>query len=542
MRKKEHFDLQESQEKVAILKQQRLPENGISIPLKGLIRANIYAEERLQHQMTGGVEAHNRLEQYKTLLDMSREVYETYQLLYDNYCEAKGLKKPSVAPCNLNRDYASNNNGNGYDYSNVSNHSNSTPNLSNASCENSSDDFIDNIVNRVINVLGDKLNLSSTGTESKPKAKRGRPPKKKSNDIPQSTKETRDIIDKHDTVIIDGENVQISGKMSSDGERMLEDDIEKLKLVPDPTILGQKYHSTCTNLPHNIIVYPEYYVPKEDRGPKSPVSFSRRAAKCQMGMKLHEYSESLNSDDVGGIKAFADMITSWYDIALNSKYRKGLHYSMEGVIDNLSHICMAFGYASENGHANELLELMWNRLADIRSGSCPNNFFYPFEVKQFDPQYIAKDNAIDRITSSGIGLLYHIKQSGILPDIQVFEHRMQAIIDVYYKLWGNLRGMYLDMDKRCPKAVKEHISKSGRLLTRLLHDANYQRVLNVSEFSTPVTVKGKQCSVVSVAKSLLHLKHSLYYNLNSLMNMTEKYADLKDNSCMNEIDLQQSFA
>ena len=102
--------------------------------------------------------------------------------------------------------------------------------------------------------------------------------------------------------------------------------------------------------------------------------------------------------------------------------------------------------------------------------------------------------------------------------------------------------MYLDMDKRCPKAVKEHISKSGRLLTRLLHDANYQRVLNVSEFSTPVTVKGKQCSVVSVAKSLLHLKHSLYYNLNSLMNMTEKYADLKDNSCMNEIDLQQSFA
>ena len=542
MRKKEHFDLQESQEKVAILKQQRLPENGISIPLKGLIRANIYAEERLQHQMTGGVEAHNRLEQYKTLLDMSKEVYETYQLLYDNYCEAKGLKKPSVAPYNLNRDYASNNNGNGYDYSKVSNHTTSTPNLSASSCENSSDDFIDNIVNRVLDALGGKLNLSSAGTESKPKAKRGRPPKKKSNNIPQSTKETRDIIDKHDTVIIDGENVQISGKMSSDGERMLEDDIEKLKLVPDPTILGQKYHSTCTNLPHNIIVYPEYYVPKEDRGPKSPVSFSRRAAKCQMGMKLHEYSESLNSDDAGGIKAFADMITSWYDIALNGKYRKGLHYSMEGVIDNLSHICMAFGYASENGHANELLELMWNRLADIRSGSCPNNFFYPFEVKQFDPQYIAKDNAIDRITSSGIGLLYHIKQSGILPDIQVFEHRMQAIIDVYYKLWGNLRGMHLDMDKRCPKAVKEHISKSGRLLTRLLHDANYQRVLNVSEFSTPVTVKGKQCSVVSVAKSLLHLKHSLYYNLNSLMNMTEKYADLKDNSCMNEIDLQQSFA
>lgn len=542
MRRKEHFDLQESQEKVAILKQQRFPENGISIPLKGLIRANIYAEERLQHQMTGGVEAHTRLEQYKTLLDMSKEVYETYQLLYDNYCESKGLKKPSVATCNLNRDYASNNNGNGYDYSNVCNHTTSTPNLSASSCSSSSDDFIDNIVNRVITALGDKLNLSSTGIESKPKAKRGRPPKKKSNDIPQSTKETRDIIDKHDTVIIDGENVQISGKMSSDGERMLEDDIEKLKLVPDPTILGQKYHSTCTNLPHNIIVYPEYYVPKEDRGPKSPVSFSRRAAKCQMGMKLHEYSESLNSDDAGGIKAFADMITSWYDIALNGKYRKGLHYSMEGVVDNLSHICMAFGYASENGHANELLELMWNRLADIRSGSCPNNFFYPFEVKQFDPQYIAKDNAIDRITSSGIGLLYHIKQSGVLPDIQVFEYRMQAIINVYYKLWENLRGMYLDMEKQCPKAVREHILKTGKLLARLMYDSNYQRVLDVSEFSTPVTVKGKQCSVVSVVKSLLHLKHSLYYNLNSLMNMAEKYADLKNNSCMNELDLQQSFA
>lgn len=546
MRSKLDFNLEESKQKVDMLKHIKLPESGTSIPMKGLIRASIYAEERLQHQMSGGNEAYTRLDEYKAFLDIAKDVYETYQLLYDNYCVAKGLKQPQVAPCNLNLDYASNNHGNGYDYSSIENHRNQPTSalISHTSTSATSEDaFIDNIVKRVISALGGKVNLPSDEDSDKPKKRRGRPPKKKSVDIPQSTRETRDIVDKNDTVIIDGENVQISGKMSSDGERMLEDDISKLKLVPDPTILGQKYHPTCTNLPHNIIAYPEYYVPKEDKGPRSNLSFSRRAAKCQMGLNLHKYSESLDSENVGGIKAFADMITSWYDIALDGKYRRGLHYSMEGVLDNLSHICMAFGFAAENGHENELLELMWNRLADIRSGSCPNNFFYPFEIKQFDPQYIAKDNAIDRITTSGMRLLYHIKNSGILPDIQLFEYRMNCIIDVYYKLWRNLKTMYLHDDSmECTDSIMAHIRKHAKVLAILRHESRQHRMLSASNFEKEVTNHGEKFTIGFIAKSLLHLKNSLYYNLESLMKVQERYSDLKDNTCMNALDLQQSFA
>lgn len=552
MRNKSNFDLQASKQKVAMLKKMKLSESDQSIPMKGLIRANIYAEERLQHQMSGGVEAYTRLDEYKAFLDISREVYESYQLLYDNYLEAKGLKQPKVAPCNVNRDYASNNYGNGYDYSNDTN--SSSYNASNADISHvnhaSTDDFINNIVQRVLSALGGKLATPENDDPTTPKPRRGRPPKKKKQES-VSTKETRDITDKHDKVTVDGVDVQISGKMSSDGERMLEDDIEKLKLVPDPTILGMEHHPTCTNLPHNIIVFPEYYVPKEDKGPRSHVSFSRRAAKCQMGNKLHMYADSLNEEEHGGLKAFADMITSWYDIALDAKYRRGLHYSMEGVVDNLSHICMAFGYACEHGCRQDFLDLMWNRLADIKSGKCANNFFYPFEVKQFDPQYIAKDIAFDRITTSGVIMLYHIKQNDLLPDFQLFQHRLNQIIDVYTNMFLNDSNLSkLTVMKRSEiKGSSVRLKNYGIFVQNLRGTvSNLQSICSntnnsfmLSNFDKTSTLMSGGKSNLDVMKSLLSMHTSSRFDTNTLGKVGEYFADLKSNTYMNELPTNEAF-
>ena len=225
------------------------------------------------------------------------------------------------------------------------------------------------------------------------------------------------------------------------GDQVIYIDPSKLKFQKEGTIFtGDGKHEESDKprtIPGGVILYPEFFKPAEVSGyiRNEDCPYNRAHSVGQMGDALERY---VREQQIPKLKEFGKFLIRWYRSTISKAYRPKIHYNLEYYLDYMCHISMAFGYCLENGLESKFYEDMnsfLDRIEDVTDKST-DNYYYNFPCKQFDPQYMLKDEAVDeRMNETGCSIINDLLiEYKVYPRHIIFRNRVAYLVDMYKRL------------------------------------------------------------------------------------------------------------
>ena len=225
------------------------------------------------------------------------------------------------------------------------------------------------------------------------------------------------------------------------GDQVIYIDPSKLKFQKEGTIFtGDGKHEESDKprtIPGGVILYPEFFKPAEVSGyiRNEDCPYNRAHSVGQMGDALERY---VREQQIPKLKEFGKFLIRWYRSTISKAYRPKIHYNLEYYLDYMCHISMAFGYCLENGLESKFYEDMnsfLDRVEDVTDKST-DNYYYNFPCKQFDPQYMLKDEAVDeRMNETGCSIINDLLiEYKVYPRHIIFRNRVAYLVDMYKRL------------------------------------------------------------------------------------------------------------
>ena len=225
------------------------------------------------------------------------------------------------------------------------------------------------------------------------------------------------------------------------GDQVIYIDPSKLNFQKEGTIFtGDGKHEESDKprtIPGGVILYPEFFKPAEVSGyiRNEDCPYNRAHSVGQMGDALERY---VREQQIPKLKEFGKFLIRWYRSTISKAYRPKIHYNLEYYLDYMCHISMAFGYCLENGLESKFYEDMnsfLDRVEDVTDKST-DNYYYNFPCKQFDPQYMLKDEAVDeRMNETGCSIINDLLiEYKVYPRHIIFRNRVAYLVDMYKRL------------------------------------------------------------------------------------------------------------
>lgn len=225
------------------------------------------------------------------------------------------------------------------------------------------------------------------------------------------------------------------------GDQVIYIDPSKLKLQKDGTTFTKdnKYEESDKprTIPGGVVLYPEFFKPAEVSGyiRNEDCPYNRAHSVGQMGDALERY---VREQQIPKLKEFGKFLIRWYKSTISKAYRPKIHYNLEYYLDYMCHVSMAFGYCLENGLESKFYEDMnafLDRVEDVTDKST-DNYYYNFPCKQFDPQYMLKDEAVDeRMNETGCSIINDLLvKYKVYPRHIIFRNRVTYLLDMYKRL------------------------------------------------------------------------------------------------------------
>lgn len=234
------------------------------------------------------------------------------------------------------------------------------------------------------------------------------------------------------------------------GDQVIYINPSKLKLKKDNTIFtgDGKYEESDKprTIPGGVVLYPEFFKPAEVSGyiRNEDCPYNRAHSVGQMGDALERY---VREQQIPKLKEFGKFLIRWYRSTISKAYRPKIHYNLEYYLDYMCHVSMAFGYCLENGLEDKFYEDMnsfLDRVEDVTDKST-DNYYYNFPCKQFDPQYMLKDEAVDeRMNETGCSIINDLLvKYKVYPRHIIFRNRVTYLVDMYKRLCDTITSINL---------------------------------------------------------------------------------------------------
>lgn len=275
------------------------------------------------------------------------------------------------------------------------------------------------------------------------------------------------------------------------GDQVIYIDPSKLKLQKDCTIFkgDSKYEESDKprTIPGGVVLYPEFFKPAEVSGyvRNEDCPYNRAHSVGQMGDALERY---VREQQIPKLKEFGQFLIRWYQSTVSRGYRPRIHYNIEYYLDYMCHISMAFGYCLENGLESKFYEDMnsfLDRVEDTKDNST-DNYYYNFPCKQFDPQYMLKDEAVDeRMNETGCSIINDLLvKYKVYPRHIIFRNRVTYLVDMYKRLCDTITSINL----RCQilSGLKSDSSRYIHCANELINAASDKENLSKLTYDTIV--------------------------------------------------------